>query len=103
MRQWFFVHGLWALQGSDENVCRISDEIGILMREGCKGDFTFPAGRVTLYPKIEIPYFCDAIDRIRGYDGSPSSNPEAALNNAQAAQNKFFVWGVPHQAGMELA
>src|SRR5665213_3350373 len=44
-KRWFFVHGMWALNGSDRDVCTINREIGLLQEKGCLGDFTFPAGR----------------------------------------------------------
>jgi len=43
--RWFFVHGHWALNASDPSSCTITNEIEILLRNGCRGDFTFPAGR----------------------------------------------------------
>lgn len=42
---WFFVHGKWALNASDTALCSIEDEIKVLYELGCRGDFTFPAGR----------------------------------------------------------
>ncbi len=98
LREWFFVHGMWALQGSDPTACRIADELGILMREGCRGDFTFPAARVHVNPKIEMPYFCNAVPSIRGYD-EPESEPEPAFDNPAAAERKFFVWASRVKSG----
>jgi hypothetical protein len=92
LRHWFFVHGLWALQGSDEDACRITDELAVLMRHGCLGDFTFPAGRSWVNPRLEVPYFCKPIDRTRGYDLA-EAEPELAYGNAEAASNgKFLIW-----------
>ena len=42
---WFFLHGTWALNASDTEICSIEDEIKVLYELGCRGDFTFPAGR----------------------------------------------------------
>lgn len=88
--RWFFVHGHWALNGSDDTSCTITDEIGILLRNGCLGDFTFPAGRQHVNPRIEVPYLCRPFDAPKGYD-RPESEPEIAFGNAAAA-GKFFIW-----------
>lgn len=89
--EWFFVHGLWALQGSDSRVCNIADELQRLVDAGCKGDFTFPAGRSQVNSHYEVPYFCYPINEIRGYD-LDAGEPERAYGNPDAALRKFFVW-----------
>lgn len=89
--RWFFVHGHWALNGSDDTSCTITDEIAILLRNGCRGDFTFPAGRQHTNPRIKVPYLCKPFDAPKGYD-RPEAEPELALGNAAAAADKFFVW-----------
>ena len=92
--RWFFVHGHWALNGSDDTSCTITDEIDILLRNGCRGDFTFPAGRKHVNPRIEVPYFCRPFDAPKGYD-RPDAEPEIAVGNAAAAARKFFIWASP--------
>lgn len=92
--RWFFVHGHWALNGSDDTSCTITDEIDILLRSGCCGDFTFPAGRQHVNPRIEVPYLCRPFDAPKGYD-RPEAMPEVALGNAAAAADKFFIWASP--------
>ena len=62
LERWFFVHGLWALNASDPAVCHITNEIEILMRNGCLGDFTFPAGRPKVDPFLEQPHFVRPVD-----------------------------------------
>lgn len=89
--RWFFVHGHWALNASDSTSCTITNEIEILHRNGCRGDFTFPAGRQHVNPRIKVPYLCDPIDRVKGYD-SPEAHPEVACGSGDAAEHKFFVW-----------
>lgn len=89
--RWFFVHGHWALNGADADSCTIADEIAVLMGTGCKGDFTFPAGRAHVNPRLELPYFCRPITAPRAYDRDEAS-PEPAYGNAAAARAKFFVW-----------
>lgn len=92
--RWFFVHGHWALNGSDDTSCTITDEIDILLRSGCCGDFTFPAGRQHVNPRIKVPYLCRPFDAPKGYD-RPEAEPEIALGNASAATSKFFIWASP--------
>jgi hypothetical protein len=40
-----FIHGNWALDNSDPRGCNcgVNNELGILRREGCYGDFTMPS------------------------------------------------------------
>jgi hypothetical protein len=92
--RWFFIHGHWALNGSDDTSCTITDEIDILLRNGCRGDFTFPAGRPHVNPRIALPYLCRPFDAPKGYD-RPEAEPEIAFGNAAAAAAKFFVWSSP--------
>ena len=92
--RWFFVHGHWALNGSDDTSCTITEEIDILLRSGCCGDFTFPAGRPHVNPRIRVPYLCRPFDAPKGYD-RPEAMPEVAVGNATAAANKFFIWASP--------
>lgn len=92
--RWFFIHGHWALNGSDDTSCTITDEIDLLLRNGCRGDFTFPAGRQHTNPRIALPYLCRPFDAPKGYD-RPEAEPEIAFGNAAAATAKFFVWSSP--------
>lgn len=89
--EWFFVHGQWALNGSDEEACTITNEIEVLMRNGCRGDFTFPAARGVVNPRIQEPYFCRPLDLAKCYD-CYESEPEIAAGNRNVAQRKFFIW-----------
>lgn len=90
--RWFFVHGQWALNGSDTEACTINDEIEILLANGCLGDFTFPPGRMAVNPRIHVPYFCKPHNVAKGYD-LPEAVPEIAYGNAAAAAaGKFFIW-----------
>ncbi len=91
LKRWFFVHGLWALNASDPAVCHITDEIAILMRNGCLGDFTFPAGRPKADPFLEQPHFVRPVDAPKGYSLG-EAEPETAFGNAPAAGSKFFIW-----------
>src|SRR5262245_5810725 len=88
---WYFVHGHWALSAADDDSCTITNELELLMRAGCRGDFTFPAGRTHVNPRLEVPYFCRAIQAERAYD-LQEADPEFAYGNKGAARSKFFVW-----------
>ncbi|MDQ2860622.1 MAG: hypothetical protein M3T55_07850 [Pseudomonadota bacterium] len=89
--RWFFVHGVWALNASDPTVCHITDEIAILMRNGCLGDFTFPAGRPNVDPVLEQPYFALPLNAPQSYV-LREAEPERAFGNPDAAARKFFIW-----------
>ena len=67
--RWFFVHGHWALNASDTKDCNITREIEILQRNGCLGDFTFPAGR----PHV------DAFAARRRFQREHEQNPQDAV------------------------
>jgi hypothetical protein len=56
-----------------------------------KGDFTFPAGRTHVNPRLEQPYFCRPINALRGYD-MQACEPESAFGNRAAPATKFFIW-----------
>jgi hypothetical protein len=92
--RWFFIHGHWALNASDDSSCTIVNELDLLLRNGCRGDFTFPAGRQHTNPRIKVPYLCKPVGRSKGYD-LPEAEPEIACGNAQAASQKFFIWASP--------
>ena len=96
--RWFFVHGHWSLNASDDTSCTIVDEIDVLLRNGCRGDFTFPAGRQHTNPRIKVPYLCSPYAQPKGYD-RPEAAPEIACGNAVAARDKFFIWNSPTGSG----
>lgn len=93
LANWAFVHGLWALNGSDRSVCQVDDEIEILMRHGCYGDFTFPAGRPHCDPTImQRPYTCRPFLAAKAYD-DPRCEPMALEAGAGAIQaDRFLIW-----------
>lgn len=92
LERWGFVHGNWALNGSDHSICRIRNEIGILMRNGCFGDFTFPAGRPPVDPRLKHPFTCLPVSRDRGYD-LPQASPRPVLPGADAfSPDRLFIW-----------
>jgi hypothetical protein len=77
-KSWAFVHGCWAVNASDLNICRITNELKILQDLGCVADFTFPAGRSwcdpILYkePRVIQPFDAEkCYDRIESEPVSP--------------------------------
>lgn len=92
LENWFFVHGMWALNASDLDVCTITDEIERLMRRGCLGDFTFPAGRHHCDPStFKEPSLVKPVNAMKGYD-SPAAQAEPAWGAGRRGRDKFFIW-----------
>jgi hypothetical protein len=92
LEQWFFVHGNWALNGSDRDVCTIADEMQRLQNLGCLGDFTFPAGRGHCDPKYAEPIFVRPVTGLKSYDFPEAEAVPAYGNREGPAQNRFFIW-----------
>jgi hypothetical protein len=93
--RWFFIHGHWALNGSDPGECTVVREIELLMRNGCLGDFTQPAGRPHVDSRIGEPYLVKPVARAKGYDSEEAQPIAAAGANAD---DRFFLWAtmLPH-------
>jgi hypothetical protein len=89
--RWFFVHGHWALNASDLGECTIVREIELLMRNGCLGDFTQPAGRPHVDGRIGTPHLVDAVARPKGYDDA-AARPAPAYGAGDEAARRFFLW-----------
>lgn len=90
---WAFVHGLWALNGSDRSVCQIDNEIEILMRNGCWGDFSFPAGRPHCDPvAITQPYTCVPYAAPKGYDLPDSAPVIIDVGAGAIGEGRFLIW-----------
>jgi SAM-dependent methyltransferase len=89
--RWFFIHGHWALNGSDPHECNVVREIEILKRNGCLGDFTQPAGRVHVDSRVCVPYLVEPVAAPKGYD-TPASNPVEAAGARGRATDRFFIW-----------
>ncbi len=90
--RWFFVHGMWALNGSDRDVCNIDREIGLLQEMGCLGDFTFPAGRAHTDPVHKAPFLCRSVDRPKCYD---LAEAEPRFAYGESPRDRFFIWSSP--------
>lgn len=91
--RWAFVHGNWALNASDRTICWIESEIELLMKHGCFGDFTFPAGRGHCDPShILEPYTCLPVSKPKGYD-TPDAAPITIRRDMPAfSKDRFFIW-----------
>ena len=99
LARWMFVHGTWALNASDPDVCSITNEIELLQKYGCLGDFTFPAGRRHCDPDYTEPVFVRPFTAPKGYN-LKEAQAEAAFGNAGAAMaEKFFIWASVIKAG----
>lgn len=73
--KWAFVHGCWALQGSDRSICQIDNELSVLYQYGCRADMTFPPGRAWCRPdRVLAPYFAIPAAGPKAYD-RPESDP----------------------------
>lgn len=90
--RWFFIHGHWALNASDDRECRIVDEIRILRRLGCLGDFTCPAGRAQVDPRHLVPYLAKPVDVCKGYDTLDAEPIPLAGAGQELADSRFLVW-----------
>jgi len=93
---WFFVHGHWALNASDVRECTVVREIEMLMRNGCAGDFTFPAGRDHVDPHAEVPFLVRPVAQPMGYDRREAGAVQA-WGAGQTARDRFFIWQTPQR------
>ncbi len=94
--RWGFVHGNWALAGSDPLICKIENELSMIMRHGGFGDFSFPAGRGYCDPNLTVPFTCLPIDVKRAYD-DPASDPRP-IGSGALKPGRFFIWNSPIKA-----
>jgi hypothetical protein len=90
--RWFFIHGHWALNASDDKDCRIVNEISILHRLGCLGDFTCPAGRPHVDPRHTTPYLAKPVNTPKGYDTADADPRPLAGAGRKLADSRFLVW-----------
>ncbi|WP_395714136.1 hypothetical protein [Reyranella sp.] len=94
--RWAFIHGNWALAGSDPMICKIESEFRIIMRHGGFGDFSFPAGRGHCDPRLMAPFTCLPIDVKRAYD-DPAAEPRP-IGHGALEPGRFFIWNSPIKA-----
>jgi len=93
---WFFVHGCWALNASDEDICLIDDEIQRLLDANCLGDFSFPAGRGWCNPtNIFSPFTVIPHTAPAAYD-TPEAQPRIIGTDPNAFEpGRFLIWHQP--------
>lgn len=93
--EWLFIHGNWALAASDPAVCRIENELEILRRNGCVGDFTF-TGQPRLpacNPSFIEPALVRTAFGLKAYDGPDADARVAWAAGALADQSdRLFIW-----------
>ena len=92
LERWFFIHGKWGLNASDMGVCRLDGELQVLRRLGCRGDFTFPAGRRNCDPFIKRPFTCKTPRIWRSYDYLTSDSKPVGVNTNLITKNRFLIW-----------
>lgn len=93
LERWAFIHGMWALNGSDRNVCKIDNEIAILMQHGCWGDFSFPAARRHCDPTVfEQPYTCVPFVAPKAYDRPESLPLPIDVGTHAITDERFLIW-----------
>ncbi|MBY0320959.1 MAG: methyltransferase domain-containing protein [Reyranella sp.] len=90
--RWGFVHGNWALAGSDRRICQIKNELSMIMKHGGFGDFSFPAGRSICDPRIETPFTCLPLDLERAYDLPEADAQPVSRNTKVMSPDRFFIW-----------
>ena len=89
IKPWAFVHGCWALNASDRTICNITNEIEILMKHGCRADFSFPAGRPWCDPKVKEPFTILPTNAERCYDHADMSS---AILADSFSPDRFLIW-----------
>ncbi len=88
---WHFLHGVWALNASDTTVCCITDEIEILIRNGCIGDFSMPAGRPWVNSTTNSPHTVVPNNAPKGYD-EPEADVTLIGSEIGSMGNRFLIW-----------
>ena len=92
--QWLHVHGNWALAASDPRVCNVRDELAILHRHGCAGDFTFlgEPHDVFCLPGYDSPTLIRPVVGEKAYD-LPEADPVPAWGaGLEGAAERLFIW-----------
>jgi len=92
--KWLHIHGNWALAASDPRVCTVRDELAILHRHGCTGDFTFlgEPHDVFCLPGFDAPTLIHPVPGSKAYDLPEADPVEAWGAGATLAAERLFVW-----------
>lgn len=93
--RWAFIHGNWALNASDPQICQVSSEMAMIMRHGGFGDFSFPAGRSYCDPELKRPFTCLPLDLPRAYDNRRADPQPVDKDTAVLTPDRFFIWNAP--------
>lgn len=93
--RWAFIHGNWALNASDPQICQVGGEMAMIMRHGGFGDFSFPAGRSYCDPELKRPFTCLPLDLPRAYDDRRADPRPVDRDTAALAPERFFIWNAP--------
>ncbi len=98
MDTWLFVHGNWALAASDPRVCGVEDELAILQRNGCAGDFTFlgEPHDVFCLPDFTAPSLVKPVQGAKAYDRAEAEAIPAWGAEARVAAERLFIWSAAH-------
>lgn len=86
LEAWHFVHGCWAFGASDPEICQLQSEVPLLHELGCRGDFSFPAGRRTCDPPWDRPKWIMPVPGIRAFE-QPGADP-----SDEYAADRMLVW-----------
>ena len=89
---WSFVHGVWALNASDPQICNCLDEIAILMGNGCIADFTMPAGRPWVNPSIKEPFTIVPSLAPKCYEFPESDPTPLGAEPEITDRRRFLIW-----------
>lgn len=96
MARWAFVHGNWALGASDPEICRIENELEILVRNGCYADFTFPAGRSRCNPKnFDRPFAVSPAVGTRAFEREEAEAVPVDARSNTLTSGRLFIWNSP--------
>jgi 2-polyprenyl-3-methyl-5-hydroxy-6-metoxy-1,4-benzoquinol methylase len=93
--RWAFIHGNWALNASDPQICQSSGEMAMIMRHGGFGDFSFPAGRSYCDPEMKRPFTCLPLDLPRAYDDRRADPRPVDKGSEVMTPDRFFIWNAP--------
>ena len=96
---WGFVHGCWALNASDRDICNITSELMVLHALGCRADFSFPAGRPWCDPAFKRPFTVIPFDAERCYDRQ-EARPRMLTPGGNAwTPDRILIWSCDTPTG----
>lgn len=97
---WGFVHGCWSLNASDRSICNLTNEILLLQKLGCFGDFSFPAGRPWCDPQsIKTPFTVVPFAAEHCYDKSEADPAIVGMDSRAWEPSRFLIWSASTPSG----